>query len=143
MGAGASSYESRRKQAFLRQERNKKRAIKRENDRARKAEEEARRSERDAWIKSRRGKSEKNGWYALWWLVWPLRLWNERKAWEREEAKRARERDPDHELAGLTSAGLMEPVQDEGLQATGIANGGPIAQRGELRKRKGKSGDEA
>jgi hypothetical protein len=118
MGAGASSYESRREQAFLREERNKKQAKKRESDRARKAEDEARRSERDAWLKSRGRKSNDNRWWTLGWLTWPLQWWKEKKDWEREEAKRARERNPDHELTRLTSTGLMEPVQDEGVQAS-------------------------
>ena len=76
------------------------------------------------------------------WLIWPFQRWKERKAWDREEVKRARERDPDHELARLTGTGLMELVQDKSMQGSGMANGGPIAERDQLRKRKGKSGDE-
>ena len=75
-------------------------------------------------------------------MTWPFQWWKEKKAWEREETKRARERNPDHELAGLTNTGLVEPVQDEGVQANGMVSGGPIAEGGQLRKRKGKSGDE-
>jgi hypothetical protein len=141
MGAGASSYEDRQKQAFLQEERKKKRAIKREADRARKAEEEARGSERDAWLKSQRSQSGDDGWWPLGWLKWPFRWWKEKKAWKREEAKRARERNRDHELTGLTSAGLIETLREEGPQASGIASGGPIAENGRLRKRKGASGN--
>jgi hypothetical protein len=141
MGAGASSYESRQKHAFLKQERKKKQAIKRENKRAKQAEDETRKSERDAWLKIQRQKAGESRWWVLAWLTMPIQWWKEKKAWEREDAKRARERNPDHELAGLTSAVLVQPVQNEGVQASGINDGGLIQGSEQLRKRKGTSSE--
>lgn len=141
MGAGASSYEDRQKRAFLAQERRKKRAIKKEQNRAKQAENEATKSERDAWLKSHRQKNGKGTWWGLAWLTWPIQWWKEKKAWEKEEAKRARERNPDHELTGLTSGGVIDAVQEDGAQSSGMVSGGPTAESGQLRKRGGKSDD--
>jgi len=140
MCIGASSYEHRQKKAFLAQERKKKQATKREQNRAKQAENEARRSERDAWLKIHQQKTGEGSWCGLAWLTWPMQWWKDKKAWKKEEAKRAREYNPDHELTGLTSSGLTEPVQEEGAQTSGMASGGPIAESGQLRKRGGGSG---
>jgi hypothetical protein len=143
MGGGFSTYERRQKKAFLRQEKKKQRATKQENNRARQATEEAGRSQRDAWLKSYRGDSNDNGWWFLRWLKWPLRYWKEKKAWEKEEVRRARQRNPDHELMGLTSAGSSEPMPQEGVQTSGFSDEGLIQGIGELRNRSGRSDEQA
>lgn len=139
MCIGATSYEDRQKKALLAREKKKKQAIKREQNKAKQAENAARKSERDAWLKTHRQKVGEGSWWGLAWLTWPIQWWKDKKAWKKEEAKRAREHDPDHELTVLTSSGPTEPVQEQGAQTSGIASGGPVAKSGHLRKRRGGS----
>lgn len=141
MGSGVSTYEDRQKNAFLAEERKKKRAIRKEQNRVRQAENDAKKSERDAWLKSYRQRSGEESWWGVAWLTRPIQWWQEKKAWKIEEAKRAVEQNPDHELRGLTSAGSVDPVREHGAQSSAMASGGPVAESGHLRKRGRKSGD--
>ncbi len=134
MGAGASSYQSRQNQALHAEERRKKRAIRREQNRVKQAEDEARKAERDAWLQTRPREMEEDRWWGWAWLKWPVRWWKEKKDWEKEKARRARVRNPDHELTALIGVGPITPVQEERAQAIG----GPIAESGQMRKRERK-----
>src|SRR5437016_2753733 len=128
MGGGYSTYANEQTDAYYRQERERKRAIKEAEKRARQAEKEARKAEREARIQSQRGEAEESRWWQLGGWVnnaikWPWEWWKRKRAWEREETKRTGEEPPDHEWVRLKSAETLQTPQDERTQGSGRSDG--------------------